>query len=77
MLFSVGYVDFMEKLTIVIFSYNHEKFLRRTLESILMQKVDFSYRILVADDASTDSSSFIISQYAEKHPGKCGEAYNI
>ena len=62
--------DFMEKLTIVIFSYNHEKFLRRTLESILMQKVNFSYRILVADDASTDSSPAIISEYAEKHPGK-------
>jgi len=47
--------------------YNHEKYLRESIESILSQKVDFNYEIVIADDMSTDSSQEIINYYFGKH----------
>lgn len=60
----------METLTVVIFSYNHERFLPRALDSVLNQVTDFDYKILVADDASTDKSPQIIREYAQRHPSR-------
>ena len=49
--------------------YNHEKYLRKTLEGFVRQKVNFNYEIIIHDDASTDSSAAIIREYCEKYPG--------
>lgn len=48
--------------------YNHEKYLRKTLEGFVQQKVNFNYEIIIHDDASTDSSAAIIREYCEKYP---------
>ncbi|SFQ62609.1 Glycosyltransferase involved in cell wall bisynthesis [Psychrobacillus psychrotolerans] len=50
--------------------YNHEKYLRQAIESILMQEVNFKYEIIVGDDKSTDNSRKIILEYKEKYPDK-------
>lgn len=49
--------------------YNHEKYLRKTLEGFVRQKVNFAYEIIIHDDASTDGSAAIIREYCEKYPG--------
>ncbi|AIY06235.1 glycosyl transferase family protein [Planococcus sp. PAMC 21323] len=49
-------------------SYNHEKFIAEALDSMLMQKTDFAYEILVHDDASTDRTADIIRTYEQKYP---------
>jgi glycosyltransferase involved in cell wall biosynthesis len=48
--------------------FNHEKYIRTCLDSILMQKTTFPVRILIHDDASTDESSVILSEYANRYP---------
>lgn len=48
--------------------YNHEKYLRDTLEGFIMQKTDFPFVAIVHDDASTDNSRMIIKEYAQKYP---------
>ncbi len=48
--------------------YNHEKYLRQCLDSLLMQETNFRYEILIHDDASTDSSTEIIREYESKFP---------
>lgn len=48
------------KLSILILCYNHEKYFKEAYESILKQKVNFSYEIIVGDDCSTDNSQKII-----------------
>lgn len=55
-------------VSIICNTYNHEKYIAHTLESFLMQKTDFTFEILVHDDASTDSTPDIIRTYAEKYP---------
>ncbi len=56
------------KVSVLCAAYNHEEFLRQTLDSFLMQKTDFPFEVLVNDDASTDTTADIIREYASKHP---------
>ena len=55
-------------VSICCLTYNHEEYLRDTLEGFLMQRVDFPIEILINDDASTDHTAEIIREYAAKYP---------
>ncbi len=48
--------------------YNQEKYIRQTLDGILLQQTDFPIEAIVVDDASTDSTPDIIREYAAKWP---------
>lgn len=56
------------KLSILCITYNHEKFIRQTLDSFVMQKTNFPFEVLVHDDASTDKTADIIREYEKKYP---------
>ena len=56
------------KVSICCQVFNHEKYLRQCLESLVSQQTEFRYEIIVHDDASTDSSPMIIKEYKEKYP---------
>ena len=56
------------KLSVLVLAYNHEAYIRKALDSILMQKTDFLYEILVHDDASTDGTDKIIKEYQNRFP---------
>ncbi|MFV8339783.1 glycosyltransferase [Flavobacterium sp. LB3P21] len=55
-------------LSICLITYNHEKFIRQAIEGVLIQKVDFDWELIIADDCSTDRTKEIILEYKEKHP---------
>lgn len=55
-------------VTIRCLVYNHELYLRQCLDGFMMQKTNFSFKVIVHDDASTDRSADIIREYAEKYP---------
>lgn len=55
-------------LTLICITYNHEAYIRRTLDSFLMQKTDFPFEILVHDDASTDKTADIVREYEARYP---------
>lgn len=60
----------MEKLlSIVVPTYNVEKYLRKCLESFCMEGVQDKLEVLVINDGSTDSSVDIAGEYAGKYPG--------
>lgn len=54
------------KLSILIVTYNHERYISKALESLLNQTVDCLIEIIVADDASSDSTLAIIKEYEGK-----------
>lgn len=56
------------KVSVLCATFNHEDYLRTTLDGFLAQKTNFPYEVLVCDDASTDSTADILREYAEKHP---------
>lgn len=52
-------------VSILVPVYNHEKFIRETIESILSQTYH-NWELLVVDDCSTDGSWDIMQEYAKK-----------
>ncbi len=55
------------KLTVIIITYNQEKYIKAAIESVLNQKTDFSYELIVSDDCSTDKTAEIIKEYQAGH----------
>ena len=49
-------------------TYNHGKYIRECIESILMQKTDFQFEYIIGEDFSTDGTREIVFEYAEKYP---------
>jgi glycosyltransferase involved in cell wall biosynthesis len=58
----------MVKVSVIVHTYNHESYIRQTLDSILAQEVNFEYEVIVGDDASPDSTPKIIQEYQVKFP---------
>jgi len=56
------------KVSVITISYNHERYIRQALESIVTQQVNFNFEVIIADDKSTDTTADIISEYAAKYP---------
>ena len=54
-------------VSVLMITYNHEKYIRQAIEGILNQNVNFTYEFLIHDDASTDNTAEIIQEYAQKH----------
>lgn len=54
-------------VTVVVTTFNQEKYLPQAIDSILMQKVSFSFEIIIADDGSTDGTREIINTYARQY----------
>lgn len=52
------------KVSVVLTSYNHAKYLRESIESVLHQTYK-DFELIIWDDASTDDSWSIISSYAD------------
>lgn len=55
-------------IDINIACYNHEKFIAQAIESVLNQKTNFPFRIIIGDDCSTDNSASIIKSYEFQYP---------
>ena len=54
----------MIKVSVIVPIYNAEKYLERTIGSLLSQTID-NYEILLINDGSTDGSKEIIKYYEE------------
>ena len=58
----------MIELSIALITYNSEKYIIETLDSMLKQKCTFNFEIVVGDDCSTDKTFEIIQSYKNKYP---------
>lgn len=54
-------------VSVCITTYFHEKYISQAIDSVLKQKVDFSYEIIISDDGSTDNTQSIIMDYAKTY----------
>ena len=57
----------MEKISIIIPVYNSEKYIEKTLESVLGQTYE-NIEVIVIDDGSTDNSGEIAEKISQKDP---------
>ncbi|MDD2495369.1 MAG: glycosyltransferase, partial [Tissierellia bacterium] len=68
----------MEPLvSICCLTYNHELYIRDTIEGFLIQKTTFPIEVLIHDDASTDKTAEIIKEYELKYPNLIKPIYQL
>lgn len=60
----------MADITIIIPSYNKEKYIAQALDSVFIQETSYDYHIIVADDCSEDRTVEIVKEYQKKYPDK-------
>jgi glycosyltransferase involved in cell wall biosynthesis len=58
------------KISVLMVTYNHEPYIAKALDSVFAQQHDYSYEVVLGDDASTDRTYEIIQHYSQLHPGK-------
>jgi glycosyltransferase involved in cell wall biosynthesis len=51
-------------------TYNHEPYIAQAIESVMMQKTDFPFELVVSDDCSSDATARICRLYKDKYPDK-------
>lgn len=56
------------KVSVCIVTYNQCKYIRECLDSIVNQETNFLFEVIVGDDASTDGTREIVSEFCEKYP---------
>jgi glycosyltransferase involved in cell wall biosynthesis len=61
---------FSKKLTVLVLAYNSEKYIKEALDSVLAQKTDFQFDILIGDDGASDGTAVILKEYAAIYPDK-------
>lgn len=54
----------MPKISIILTSFNHEKFIREAVDSVLNQSFT-DFELIIWDDASSDNSWHLIQQYSD------------
>lgn len=55
-------------LSVCLITYNHAEYIREAIDSVLMQKVNFSWELIIADDFSIDGTRKILQEYKNKYP---------
>lgn len=62
--------------SVAIITYNQEKYISQTLESILNQEHNYNYEIIIGEDCSSDNTKKIIEKYASKYPNIIKPIFN-
>lgn len=57
-------------ISVAMLAYNHEKYISVAIDSILMQQTDFTFKIVIAEDCSTDCTRDLILDYQKKFPDR-------
>ena len=55
-------------VTVVCITYKHEAFIAQALDSFLMQKTDFKFKVFVGEDCGPDGTADIVREYARRYP---------
>ena len=56
------------KVSVCVMTYNQEEYIAQCLRSIIEQKTDFPFEVIISDDCSTDSTPTIIREFSNQFP---------
>ncbi len=59
----------MKKVSVLVITYKHEKYIGQALDSIVSQKANFEFEVVIGEDFSPDGTRAVCEQYAAKYPG--------
>lgn len=55
-------------VSIIVPTYNHEKYIAQTIKSLMAQKTSFRYEILIGDDCSCDNTRNVVDECKKLYP---------
>src|SRR5690554_909913 len=55
-------------ISVVMITYNHEKFIKEAIEGVLIQQGNFEVELIIADDNSPDNTECIVKDIKANHP---------
>lgn len=55
-------------VTVVCITYKHEGFIAQALDSIVVQKTNFKFKVFVGEDCGPDGTADIVRDYAARYP---------
>ena len=58
------------KVSVLVTTYNHEKYIAQALDSVLMQETNFDYEIIIGEDRSADQTRSIVLDFQRRNPEK-------
>jgi len=64
------------KVSIATVTYNHEEYIIEAMESVINQKTNFKFEMIIGEDCSSDSTKEIIREYETKYPDIIKPIYN-
>lgn len=56
------------KVSVSLITYDHESFIAGAIESVLAQRADFDWELVVGDDCSTDRTAEIVRSFGDRYP---------
>lgn len=58
------------KVSVSLIAYNHEPYIEQAVQSVLAQKTNFDFEIVIGEDCSTDNTRSILTRLQKQHPDK-------
>ena len=55
-------------VSVYMTTYNQEKYIAKAIESVITQKCNFHFELVIGEDCSTDGTGNIVKRYADKYP---------
>jgi glycosyltransferase involved in cell wall biosynthesis len=55
-------------ISVCMITYNHEKYIRQSIEGVLAQEVSYPFELMIFNDASTDDTDLVIRDLIQHHP---------
>lgn len=64
-------------VNVCMITYNHASFIKKAIKSVLEQKCDFDFNLIIGEDSSSDETKQICQEYAELYPDKIKIIHNF
>lgn len=62
------FMKYMPTISVIMPTYNHEKFIKSAIDGVFIQKTSFTIELIIANDNSPDSSDLVIQQMVNNSP---------
>lgn len=57
-------------ISVLMWTYNHRPYVAQAIESVLAQRTQYSFELVISDDCSTDGTTEILKDYQQRYPEK-------